>query len=131
MGALLAGFAARGVRFELADDGGLDAVGPLTHELRAEIRSHKAAIVSELQAANDAESESRGDDRRRCDQCRRLNDEGLCLAAFRGEPLGFAVPRVYHPIATLPQHCAAYAAFPDDPDQRPGFDRWPTMRARP
>jgi hypothetical protein len=127
MGALLSRFALAGVRFELADDDGLDAIGPLTDELRAEVRTHRTAILCELQAANDPAIAARPDDRRRCDQCRRLNDEGLCLAAFRGESLGFVVPRVYHPVATLPQHCAGYSPFLNDPDQRPARDRWPSL----
>jgi hypothetical protein len=132
MGALLQQFAASGVRFELSDDGRLDAIGPLTDVLRADIRAHKATIVAELTAANQTEEFDAIDDRRRCGQCRNLNDRGQCLAAFRGQPLGFSVPRVYHPIATLPQHCAGYAPFPDDPDQRSGYERWPRMRtARP
>lgn len=68
------------------------------------------------------------DSRRTCEQCRNLADLGLCLAAYRGVPLGFSTPKVYHPAATLPQHCAGYLPFPDDPDQRPGSERWPHMQ---
>lgn len=52
MGALLDHFAAEGVAIEAAGDGNVRARGPLTDELRATIREHKAAILAEL-AANE------------------------------------------------------------------------------
>ena len=69
------------------------------------------------------------DARRRCDECRNLSDRGQCFAAFRGQALGFNVLRVYHPVATLPQWCAGFAPLPGDPDQRMGWERWPTLLA--
>ena len=52
MGALLDQFTAEGVTIEAAGDGNVRARGPLTDELRATIREHKAAILAEL-AANE------------------------------------------------------------------------------
>ena len=125
MGALLEQFAAVGVRFELSETEGLDAIGPLTAELRATIRAHRAAIVAELRPANQADVPA--DDRRCCVQCRNLSAEGQCRAAWRAEPLGFIAPRTYHPVPNLLQHCAGFRPFPEDPDQRPGCERWPSM----
>jgi hypothetical protein len=69
------------------------------------------------------------DDRRPCNQCRNLSDDAQCRAAWRGEPLGFFAPRIYHPVVDLPQHCAGLSPFSDDPDQRPGRERWPSLLA--
>ena len=99
---------------------GLVTVKPETTRSQAEARQ-RAAIKA---------TEATKDPRRRCDQCRNLSDRGQCMAALRSQPLGFDVPRMYYPAATLPQCCAGYLPFPDDPDQRPGVERWPTLLAR-
>ena len=52
MGALLDQIAAQGVTIEAAGDGKVRARGPLTDELRATIREHKAVLLAEL-AANE------------------------------------------------------------------------------
>jgi hypothetical protein len=60
------------------------------------------------------------DDRRTCDQC--LNLKALrCQAARRGE---INASRNYEPIRNLPQRCEGYAPNADDPDRRPGRERW-------
>jgi len=64
------------------------------------------------------------DDRRRCDRCANLTDRGLCLAARRGE---FVASGGYEPIRDLPRRCESYAPGPDDPDRRPGRERWPGL----
>lgn len=64
------------------------------------------------------------DDLRRCDQCANLTVRGLCLAARRGE---IVAGRGYEPIRDLPRRCEGYAPGPNDPDRRPGRDRWPGL----
>jgi hypothetical protein len=64
------------------------------------------------------------DDRRRCDQCANLTGRGLCLAARRGE---IGASRNYKPIRDLPRRCEGYAPRADDPDKRPGRERWPGL----
>lgn len=69
------------------------------------------------------------DDRRRCEQCRNLTDTAQCMAAYRGEPLGWIAPRIYHPVVSQPHYCAGYRPFKEDPDRRPGRERWPRLLA--
>lgn len=64
------------------------------------------------------------DDRRHCAQCTNLAPSGLCLAARRGEIIA---SRTYHPVDHLPRRCEGYAPGPDDPDRRPGRERWPGL----
>lgn len=61
------------------------------------------------------------DDRRYCAQCTNLAPSGLCLAAQRGE---ITASRTYRPVDDLPRRCEGYAPGPDDPDRRPGQERW-------
>lgn len=61
------------------------------------------------------------DDRRRCTQCRRLNPLGRCIAAERGE---IAATQTYEPIRDIPRRCEGYMPRADDPDTRPGRERW-------
>lgn len=63
------------------------------------------------------------DDRRTCDQCANLIAR-RCQAARRGE---IVASRNYEPIRDLPQRCEGYAPGPDDPDRRPGRERWPGL----
>ena len=60
------------------------------------------------------------DDRRHCAECRNLS-AGRCLAAWRGE---IVAARRYRPIDDLPRRCEGYAPKSNDPDQRPGTQRW-------
>jgi hypothetical protein len=64
------------------------------------------------------------DDRRHCAQCANRAPSGLCLAARRGEIIA---SRTYHPVDHLPRRCEGYAPGPDDPDRRPGCERWPGL----
>jgi hypothetical protein len=60
------------------------------------------------------------DDRRTCDQCTNL--KGLrCQAAKRGE---INASRNFEPIRDLPQRCEGYTPYGEDPDRRPGRERW-------
>ncbi|WP_132538633.1 hypothetical protein [Plasticicumulans lactativorans] len=67
------------------------------------------------------------DDRRRCDQCANLTGSGLCLAAWRG---GIVASRRYTPRRDTPRRCEGYTPGPDDPDCRPGRERWPGLLQR-
>ena len=67
------------------------------------------------------------DDRRRCAQCANLIAGGLCLAARRGE---ITASRNYAPIRDLPRRCEGYAPGADDPDRRPGRERWSELPGR-
>lgn len=64
------------------------------------------------------------DDRRFCHQCLNLTNDGLCLAARRGE---LRTVRTYHPIQELPHRCVGYAPKAGDTDRRPGRERWPGL----
>lgn len=63
------------------------------------------------------------DDRRTCPQCANLIAR-RCHAAKRGE---IVASRDYEPIRDLPRRCEGYAPGPDDPDRRPGRERWPGL----
>lgn len=67
------------------------------------------------------------DDRRCCAQCANLAPSGLCLAARRGEVIA---SRTYHPVDHVPRRCECYAPGPNDPDRRPGRERWPGLTAK-
>lgn len=75
-------------------------------------------------AGEEPRPDDSADDLRRCDQCANLTERGLCLAARRGE---FVASRSYEPIRNLPRRCEGYAPGPDDPDRRPGRERWPGL----
>lgn len=64
-------------------------------------------------------------DLRPCLWCRNFTRSGRCLAAWRGE---LRAARDWVPtFPGLPQRCIGYKPPPDDPDQRPGRERWPEM----
>jgi len=64
-------------------------------------------------------------DLRPCLWCRNLTRSGRCLAAWRGE---LRASRDYSPtFPGQPQRCIGYSPPADDPDQRPGRERWPEM----
>lgn len=120
MDAVLEQFAHIGVAFELVDGDRIKASGRLTDDARSAIRTEKDRIVAALKR-------QQADDRRSCAQCDQLSPDGQCQAAWRGEALGFPTLRTYYPIADIPQHCAGFVPIADDPDQRPGSERWPTL----
>lgn len=64
------------------------------------------------------------DDLRTCDLCGNLTETGRCSAAARREIVAM---RGYEPVRDLPKRCEAYKPPPDDPDQRPGRERWPGL----
>lgn len=64
-------------------------------------------------------------DLRRCEWCLNFTRTGRCLAAWRGE---LRAARDWAPtFPDLPQRCVGYLPPADDPDQRPGHERWPDM----
>lgn len=60
------------------------------------------------------------DDRRTCDQCANLIAR-QCQAAKRSE---IVASRDYESVRDLPRRCEGYAPAADDPDTRPGRERW-------
>ncbi|GHU34826.1 hypothetical protein AGMMS50256_29030 [Betaproteobacteria bacterium] len=63
------------------------------------------------------------DDRRRCVHCLNLQINGVCKVATPGGQV--SARRGYQPDTAILQRCAGYRPCPDDPDQRPGAERWP------
>ncbi|MBK5966465.1 hypothetical protein CCR95_20900 [Thiocystis minor] len=68
------------------------------------------------------------DDRRTCRQCRNLSRNGRCQAAEAGR-LPLTGTR-YEPDQNALQRCVGYAPGADDPDRRPGKERYPGLHAR-
>jgi hypothetical protein len=89
----------------------------LIEYLNAEAAKHEQAL-SKNDAANDM---------RRCTECANFTIGGRCLAAWQGKLAGF-VSRRYSPAQPdRLRRCDGYTPGPDDPDQRPGQDRWPGL----
>lgn len=68
------------------------------------------------------------DDRRTCATCTQIGSYGPCMAARRGE---IVASRTYEPDRNIPRRCEGYRPDKSDPDQRPGFKRWPNLNALP
>lgn len=66
------------------------------------------------------------DDRRYCDQCMNLR-RGVCTIAEPKAGALVVANRGYRPVREPPRRCAGYAPGPDDPDRRPGRERWPGL----
>ena len=89
----------------------------------AALRSFRALAADlERQPPTDA------DDRRTCQQCTSLSPDGRCRAAGRGE-LPYVASRIYSPVLDVPKRCEGYRPTAADPDQRPGVERWPGLKA--
>lgn len=65
------------------------------------------------------------DDRRRCAHCLNLRPGGVCKAAAPGGLV--SAVHGYRPNQAVLHRCAGYRPCPDDPDQRPGRERWPGL----
>jgi hypothetical protein len=64
-------------------------------------------------------------DLRPCIWCGNFARSGRCLSAARGE---LRAARDYEPATPGKTHrCIGYLPPPDDPDQRPGYERWPDL----
>jgi hypothetical protein len=86
------------------------------------------AMADELGLVPRKESAITADTRRTCRQCRNLARNGRCMAAGRGE-LPLTSSR-YEPFTDRLERCIGYLPGPDDPDQRPGKERYPNLTAR-
>ena len=65
-----------------------------------------------------------GDDRRLCPECGHYRVR-FCTIAKPGGLVSAA--RNYEPVPGLLRRCEGFAPLPDDPDQRPGVQRWPGL----
>lgn len=128
----------QGVKAALSLDGQIKLTGNRTAitQWLPEIRTHKAELLALLaEAANEPETgiayasaERLADDRRTCRQCLNLAGNGRCMAAGRGE-LPMTDPR-YQPDPDRLVRCVGYLPDADDPDQRLGRARWPSLAKR-
>ncbi len=64
------------------------------------------------------------DNRRRCAECGNLASNGRCLAAARRDIIA---SRNYAPAPDWLHRCKGFKPLLNDPDQRPGRDRWPNL----
>jgi hypothetical protein len=67
------------------------------------------------------------DDRRRCAHCLNLLANGVCKVAGAGERV--SARRGYQPNQSWLHRCPEYRPCPDDPDKRPGRERWPEFQS--
>jgi hypothetical protein len=122
----------------------------LNEDLRALLREHKPEILALLRDAAPFDPESweeragiaefdgglsreeaealawREDNRRRCQHCLNLSRVGTCAVASPGGPV--SARRGYEPIPDIPRRCEGYRPNEEDPDQRPGAERWPGLQ---
>ena len=92
--------------------------------LAAEPIPERVALDYEIVWPDEVETVSSfDDDRRTCTQCANLIAR-RCQAAKRGE---IVAGRDYEPIRDLLRRCEGYAPGTDDPDTRPGRERWPGL----
>jgi len=103
-------------------DGGLSRVEA---ERRA-AEMHPLPVTKPQQAKWRGEGMDLGD-LRPCLWCRNLARSGRCLSAWRGELR--AAPDYSPTKPGLPGRCIGYIPPADDPDQRPGRERWPELVA--
>lgn len=68
------------------------------------------------------------DDRRFCSQC--LNLRGAVCSVAKPGGLVSAIAGYRPALPELPRRCAGYSPNADDPDQRPGRERWPGFTPR-
>lgn len=66
------------------------------------------------------------DDRRCCIQCRNLRG-GVCSVARAEADALVVANRRYRPVSDLRRRCEGFRPDDDDPDQRPGSQRWPGL----
>lgn len=69
-----------------------------------------------------------GDDRRTCPECGCYQDRRCTIA----KPGGLvSAARGYTPAPDILRRCEGFAPLPDDPDQRPGVERFPWLMQPP
>jgi hypothetical protein len=122
----------------------------LNEDLRALLREHKPEILALLRDAAPFDPESweeragiaefdgglsredaealawAEDDRRRCRHCLNLSQAGTCTVASPGGVV--SARRGYEPIQDILRRCEGYRPNEEDPDQRPGAERWLGLR---
>lgn len=141
-----------GVNLVLSAAGAIKARGEeaaVNHWLPT-IRDHRDSILAALVGCNDsgetkpplhpaqainADSPTDGDavdaiawdddDRRRCVHCLNIRLGGICKVAKPGGLV--SAVRDYRPNPVVLHRCAGYRPCPDDPDPRPGLERWPGL----
>lgn len=69
-----------------------------------------------------------GDDRRYCPECGHYRVR-FCTIAKPGGLV--SASRNYEPVPDILHRCEGFAPLPDDPDQRPGVERWPWLMQPP
>lgn len=62
------------------------------------------------------------DNRRFCTECMHLTDKQQCIAGLK-----LGANKNYRPYLDLPRRCEAYKPYPEEPDQRLGWQRWPFL----
>ena len=66
------------------------------------------------------------DDRIRCTECCQLSGRGICRAAApKRQPV--VANRGYRPVQDLLRRCEGFTPYGDNPNQRRGFERWPSL----
>lgn len=94
----------------------------------ADALPRKACAVYRVTTALPIPQRDPDDDRRRCEECANLTAGQRCLAARRGEgPAVYGAPRDYVPLLGILGRCAGFEPRHDDPDRRPGAERWPCL----
>ncbi len=149
---ILKALAADGVALRLADSGSVKVAGAPSAIDRwlPTIREHKPDILALLRDAAPFDPESweeragiaefdgglsreeaealawAEDDRRRCRHCLNLSQAGTCTVASPGGVV--SARRGYEPIQDILRRCEGYRPNEEDPDQRPGAERWPGLQ---
>lgn len=103
---------------------------PKSPELAGKVGAGGTAEAIEPPAEPDhdkgiATREREGDNRRRCTECGRLSERGICKAVESGE---IVAGRSYTPVRDLLRRCEGFAPLPTDPDQTPGCIKWAWLR---
>ena len=95
------------------------------------VQKHRAAIESSARGVGGEKPNCAREtifrtlgDLRTCELCGNLTEAGRCDAAARRE---IVASRSYQPVRDMPKRCEAYAPPAEDPDQRPGRERWPGL----
>ncbi len=110
----------------LIEETGADVIGDVLSQCKddAEARNYylRRAQVDLQEGGADAAWDG---DRRCCSQCANLSLRRVCVIAG---PVGLdSARRSHEPIRDLPRRCEGYVPKADDPDQRPGRERWPGL----
>lgn len=86
-----------------------------------------AGRPDQIRARKEGGTIDAGDDRRTCRQCLNYNERACSVARPSGV---VSARRWYEPVSDILQRCPGYRPRDDDPDQRPGGERWPGLLVR-